>query len=188
MKDARGEVKSAFAGTLFPRSLSGGFTLLELILVSVVLSILLAAAVPRFQQTAQRLRAEQTAFECAQLLRMAHERAIAEGRDIVWVWNPQARRIQLYHVVTSDQTESLEAIDERAARSAPFQQPVHLRIEQAAGHCPDGLEPEAACIRFFSAGTSEATTLTLEIPHAAFVVTVDETTSRVALTRPSEHS
>ena len=166
-----------------------GFTLIELILVSVVLSILLAAAVPRFQQTAQRLRAEQAAFECAQLLRMAHERAIAEGRDIVWVWDPQGRHIQLYRVIITGQEESVEPIDERTARSAPLPQSVTLRLDEAStGRCPNGLEAEAACIRFFSEGTSEATTLTLKIPHAAFVVTVDETTSRVALTHPSETS
>ena len=67
-----------------------GFTLIELILVSVVLSILLAAAAPRFQQTAQRLRAEQSAFECAQLLRMAHERAIAEGETLCGSGIPKA--------------------------------------------------------------------------------------------------
>ena len=107
----------------------------------------------------------------------------------MWVWDPQGRHIQLYRVIITGQEESVEPIDERTARSAPLPQSVTLRLDEAStGRCPNGLEAEAACIRFFSEGTSEATTLTLKIPHAAFVVTVDETTSRVALTHPSESS
>ena len=160
-----------------------GFTLVELILVSVVLGILLAASAPRFQQTAQRMRAEQAAFECAQLLRLAHERAVAEGRDVIWAWDPYARRVQLYRVMTAGPTESIEAIDEPTARSEPFLPGLRMRLDHAgAAPCPDGVAAEGACVRLFADGTSEATTLTLDAPARAYVITVHETTSRISLT------
>src|SRR3989338_7437801 len=79
----------------FPRFSQAGFTLVEVILVAVVLGMLMMVSVPRFQQTAQRLQTEQTAFALTQLLRYAHERAVAQGDEIIWVWDPETRQAHL---------------------------------------------------------------------------------------------
>src|SRR3989338_10744732 len=101
----------------FPRFSQAGFTLVEVILVAVVLGLLLTASVPRFQQTAQRLQTEQTAFALTQLLRYAHERAVAQGDAIVWVWDVQARQAHLESVGDNDERYP---INEHVARSRPI--------------------------------------------------------------------
>ena len=58
------------------------FTLVELILVSVVLAILAAVAIPGFSNTSQRLRAEQDAFNFAQLMRYARGVAVSEQAQL----------------------------------------------------------------------------------------------------------
>ena len=92
-----------------------GFTLIELALVAVILAILAAAAIPRLQQTALRLRVEQAASELAQLLRAAHEQAVASGEEMVWVWDPQASRAR---VAPAGEEEGAAAPAGAAFRSA----------------------------------------------------------------------
>ena len=163
-----------------------GFTLIELILVAVILSILLAASMPRFQQTARRLRAEQTVFEFVQLLRLSHERAVAEGREIVWVWDDESHRAQLYALTTVDGDTAATArpIEDRFGRSARLVDDASLELEHpdGAGGCPEGVPEQAACIRFFPDGTSEPTTMTVAVGPRSYVVTVNEATSHAVLT------
>ena len=162
-----------------------GFTLIEVILVSVLVGILLVAAVPKFAQTSERLRVEHLTFEFAQLLRYAHERAVAQGQTVVWAWNPAARRAQLYDVVESDSRIASAAIDERVARSAALPEGITLRFERAPDdvegsvQCPDGVPTDADCVHFFPDGTSDPTTLMLGLRELTYTVSVDGTTGQV---------
>jgi type II secretion system protein H len=156
-----------------------GFTLVEIILVSAILVILLLASVPRFSQTAQRLRVEQAAFELTQLLRVAHERAVFEGQDILWVWDGRARRARI-------EPGSSETFREPQDSGQPFSS----RVLAESSPCPEGMsvsltrtrEPlDCNCVRFFPEGTSEPTTLTMSFRERVYTVTVDEATSQALL-------
>ncbi len=155
-----------------------GFTLIELVLVTAVIGILLMVSIPRFQQTAQRLRLEQTAFALAQLLRYTHERAVSQGQDTVWTWDDVAHRMRSELVVADAPVGSGDQ---------------HAVLQPAAvvsDTVPEGFsltlirngEPVACqCIHFFLDGTSEATTLTLRGREAAYTIKVDEATSQTFL-------
>ena len=149
-----------------------GFTLIELALVAVILAILAAAAIPRLQQTALRLRVEQAASELAQLLRAAHEQAVASGEEMVWVWDPQASRAR----VEPAGAEGGEAVPAGAAlRSAAL--PDGFSVQLAL----DGEPAACNCVRFFPEGTSEPATLTVGFRTHVMTATVDETTGHVVL-------
>src|SRR3982751_5148497 len=71
---------SAFCIHSRPRSRSRGFTLLELIVVLLVLSVLFAMAAPSMSGFGAGRAAKQTASQIVSLSRWARERAISEGR------------------------------------------------------------------------------------------------------------
>ena len=162
-----------------------GFTFIELVLVCIVLSLLLLASIPRFQQTAQRLRLEHTAFGLAQLLRAAHERAIAEQREVVWAWDGGARRAQLYAVSMTTEVPMGEPIEERAAQSPPLAEGMALTVEYQAQPvgCPMGVADGAGCIRFLPDGTSEPALVSIGAQQLVYTVTVHEATGQVVLSR-----
>ena len=147
-----------------------GFTLVEVILVAVVLGLLLTASVPRFQQTAQRLHTEQTAFALTQLLRYAHERAVTNGRSVVWVWDETARRARLAVVEEDGQRQWLT---EHVARSRPVRGEITVTLAREGAEVDD--------VTFFPDGTSQPATL--QIAHRMFhyTVTIDATTSQPLL-------
>jgi type II secretion system protein H len=157
-----------------------GFTLVEVVLVCAVLGLLLVSSVPRFQQAAQRLRVEQTAFELAQLLRSAHERAVSEGRDIVWVWDDRVRRARIESGSaggSNDTDEPSQPLDTHVVvEGAPIQEGISVSLTR---------KDEAVacnCVRFFPEGTSESATLTVRWrERLSYTVTVDEATSQVLL-------
>ncbi|MBI4004213.1 MAG: GspH/FimT family pseudopilin [Candidatus Omnitrophica bacterium] len=147
-----------------------GFTLVEVILVAVVLGLLLTAAVPRFQQTAQRLQTEQAAFSLAQLLRYAHERAVIQGRAAVWVWNVEERRARVAQLEDDGQRQWLT---EHVARSRPIHNDIAVTLAR------EGAEVDA--VTFFPDGTSDAATLRVVHHPFSYTITVDAATSQPVL-------
>ncbi|MBI1992245.1 MAG: hypothetical protein HYS71_03270 [Candidatus Omnitrophica bacterium] len=157
-----------------------GFTLIEVVLVAALLALLLAGALPRFQATAQRLRAERAAFELAQLCRYAHERAVAQGDVIVLSWDAQGRRARLGSIAGQNPREwPADCTGEPA--------PLSPALESAV--VPDVIavqvvrdEQEVSCVHFFPDGTSDPTTFhLLQRGSAGYTITVDEPTSQVLL-------
>ena len=145
-----------------------GFTLVEVVLVTLVVALLAAAAVPRMSETAQRLRVEQTAAELAQLARAAHEQAVAGAQVVAWRWEGDARRA----AVVVEGAAGLEGA--RLLESAPV--PAAIEVTLALPRAAD-----CACARFFPDSTSDGGTVTLEAPAGAYTVAIDATTSQVAL-------
>lgn len=147
--------------TTSPTGTDAGFTLVELALIMVILGVLLTAAIPRLQQTARRMRVEQSAFELAQLLRAAHEQAVAGGREVVWVWDAERGRARL------------EPGETMMSRSFPEGLSVLLTQDGQAVAC--------SCVRFFPEGTSEPATLTVRLQEQLITATVDDATGQVRL-------
>ena|SRR3989338_8355195 len=154
-----------------------GFTLVEVILVAVVLGLLLTAAVPRFQQTAQRLQTEQTAFALTQLLRYAHERAVAQGDAMVWVWDAEARQAYLESVQGDNPPQRIK---ENVARSRPIRGNITVSLVREGS--------EVDTVTFSPDGTSEPATLQVSQPPFSYTVTVDASTSQphLAVNAPTE--
>ena len=151
--------------------MKGGFTLIELVLVMVVLALLLTATLPRFLGVSERLQAEQAAFEFAQLLRYARERAITQGRQTTWVWDDQTRRA---HLEAAGDADLPAAIEEGGARSRPLMPGATLDLATSSGGAVD-----CDCVHFFPNGTGDPVTLTVEIPQAAYAIDVDGATGQV---------
>ena len=133
-----------------------GFTLIEVILVALIMAILAVSVTPQLTHTAQRLRAEHAAFEQMQWLRLAHERAVAEGQVIMWRWNEQTRRAVL---------------EPDGPRSAAVPQGVSIDVEQ------DGSPVGCRCAKFFPSGMGDP----VRIAVGPYAITVDAATSRVHL-------
>ena len=149
------------------------FTLIELVFVMAILGILLVASAPRFAQITERLRVERSAFELTQLLRYAHERAVSESREIVWVWDQGAHRARLE--MTED--GSTQPIRERMAMSA------RLPGEISVALLRDGASVDR--VSFLPDGTSQPTTLQVSHDKDLYTATIDETTSQVLLSTGS---
>ena len=156
-----------------------GFTFIELVLVTIVLSILLVAVMPRFQHTMQAQRLEHRAFEFVQLLRYAHEQAIAENQETIWVWDPNTRRA---HVELSQSDDTQGPHDEqdvtasRVAQSAPLPEGSDVSVVR------DDESVGCHCVHFFPDGTSEPTLLTIHRGTPIFTIEVKGATSEVVLT------
>lgn len=166
-----------------------GFTLIEVILVAVIVGILVAASVPRFRQTAERLQAEQAATLFSHQLRYAHSRAVAQGRRIVWAWDPQSRKARLYET-DDDDPEAWE--EERGGAVPVLPAGVSLRLEREDDPlaCAGGLGPGGCdgchCLSFSPDGTSQdgtAAPTMVRVTHGAldYLITVDAATSDVRL-------
>lgn len=154
-----------------------GFTLIELLFVCVILALLLAGTTPRFQRTLQRLRVERVACELTQLLRYAHEHAVAEAQDVAWMWDEASRRA---HLELIEEDGDVVPLQERTAQSAPVGTDTSVALTVA------GQPVACRCVRFSPDGTSgegsrEPTLLTVASGEHVYLVTVDATTSRVAL-------
>jgi len=149
-----------------------GFTLIELALVAVVIGILLTAAIPKLQQTALRMRVEQAAFELVQLLRAAHEQAVAGGQETLWVWDAQARRARVEPA--GEDAPTTPGMPE-AITSASFPSDLSVLLTR------DGGSVECDCVRFFPDGTSEPTALTVQLREQTVTATVDDATGQVRL-------
>ena len=159
---------SAQAGSLQPPAFA--FTLIELVFVMAILGILLAASAPRFAQTTERLRVERSAFELTQLLRYAHERAVSEGREIVWVWDQGAHRARLE--MTQDDG-STQPLGERMAMSLRLPDGISVALLR------DGSPVDR--VSFLPDGTSQPTILQVIHGKDSYAATIDEATGRVLL-------
>ena len=138
--------------------MSRGFTLIEVTLVALVIAVLATLAVPELSRTAQRLRAESTAFQLMQWLRLAHERAVAEGETVSWVWDADTRRV---------------ALQPDGPTTAAFPQGFEVQVLR------DNRPVDCHCVRFFPSGAGEPSTITM----GPYTIAVDEATSRVSLSR-----
>jgi prepilin-type N-terminal cleavage/methylation domain-containing protein len=172
------------AGFIPPFLERAGFTLIEVSLVAVVLAVLVAATLPRFLATSQRLQAERAAFELAQIFRYAHGRAVAQGDVIVVTWDADRRRASL---------GSLDGAEPAAWPTDCSGQPLPLSPPVQSAPVPEAMTVSlvreggaVACAHFFPDGTSDSVALHLIHRSLDYTVTVHGPTSYVVLaTRPA---
>jgi type II secretory pathway pseudopilin PulG len=151
-----------------------GFTLIEIVLVGVVLSLLVLVSVPGFQRTAQRLRVEHTAFEFAQLARLARERAVDEARAMVWTWDAERQRARIEPADAAAGGGNGAGPSDRL-ESGPLPAGIAVTLLQ------DGEEVECRCAQFFPEGTAEAAIVTLESGPQMYRMVIDAATGQTVV-------
>ena len=149
------------------RNFCSAFTLIEIVLVAVMLSALLLGSVPGFQRTAQRLRLEQGAFECAGLARLARERAVNEARPMVWTWDEERLRARIEPAPDASSPGEPDASDRM--ESGPLPAGMTVTLER------DGRPVDCRCATFFPEGTAEQAVMTLESGDQTYRVVIDAT-------------
>jgi prepilin-type N-terminal cleavage/methylation domain-containing protein len=116
---------------------STGFTLLELLLVALLISVLVGIAVPRLYQTWRGVQTDHLAYNMAQLLTSLGERAVAESK--VYRLKIQEDPMQ-YWVERSSPSSGLGGVLHfKPVRSRYFRKrwvPRHLSLELEQGKDP----------------------------------------------------
>ena len=143
------------------------------ILTRFFLALLVAFSVPRFQATVERLKLEQAITHLNQTLRAARERAIAEGRTLIWTWEDDAHQSHLEALVQGVP----QPLDERAGMRAKLPDAVNVEI------LSNNHEVDCRCVHFFPDGTSDPTTTITFKQHQqqTYTITIHETTGSACL-------
>lgn len=153
------------------RNLQSGFTFIELVFVTLVLGILLVAALPSIQRGWSTLQMERTTFVLAQTLRTARTLAITQGRPIDWIWDAQAREVRL-----SSQPATGEPVAVPGRLGAPRVIPAAIELAVLQRGQP------VERISFFPDGTSQSTSLLIGGTSAPrYQIALNGSTSQVVV-------
>ena len=148
-----------------------GFTFIELIFVTLVMSILLMSAAPRFHETTKRLEAEHTAFALAQQLRYAHTLAVANGQPVRWAWVAKQTTPHAELAIQTGAQGEFVPLAGRWSSSRPLPGGLSIQVTTQTSRC---------CVTFLPDGTSDAATIILSgTPQWSYQIAVDEPTSQV---------
>lgn len=150
-----------FFAALFPRRFSrvrpgntGGYTLIELIVVLILLGLMFGLTVPRFRQAILSDSLDATALRLIGLVQDLRERAISDQVAYVLHFDIRARKIWAFaNTATEEEQES--------ARERAFELPVDVRIEDIWSWSSGKLYDEAT-IRFSRKGYIEQSMIHLQ--------------------------
>jgi hypothetical protein len=124
-----------------------GYTLIELILLTVIIAILVAVSTPLFRNTFTSLELKESSYNIAKLVNYIQERAIVEGVPYKLVLDAERSR---YYIMKSDPKDPAK----------------YMRLEEKTGRIfglPAGakLKTDKAEIHFYPDGHSDKATLTI---------------------------
>jgi len=136
----------------------------------ITLTVLLAAVIPRFGQSFNRLRTERVAFETAQLLRYAQATAIVQRQVIRCSIDAEGRRLAL----GIRQGDDVTPLADRWAKGRPIPDPVRLAMTRHEG--------KDDAVSFFPDGTSDGAVIAVgDETGSAFQIAVDAATGQVTI-------
>ncbi|MFH1723978.1 MAG: GspH/FimT family protein [Elusimicrobiota bacterium] len=145
-----------------------GFTLIELMLVTLLLGVLTAASVPLFQRTFRSLALEDGANNVARTMDYARERAIMEGLRYRVSLDPEEGT---YRLSFEDDEGAFQLVRGRVGGLRRLPWGVHMEAEQTqVTFAPNGAGTDAELV--FSNDNGE--TLTLEVDGLTGRVARDE--------------
>ncbi|MDB4349329.1 GspH/FimT family pseudopilin [Omnitrophica bacterium] len=124
-----------------------GFTLIELILLTVIIATLVAISTPLFRNTYSSLKLRDASFNLAKLINFAQEKAIIEGVPYKLILDTKDAR---YYFTKLDEAGSGEykRLEDRLGRVFPLPQGAKLKASKKE-------------IVFYPDGHSEKATITL---------------------------
>lgn len=138
-----------------------GFTLIELLIVVILISILTALTVPRFQRTAADFQLKNASFNLYKVIQYARERALVERRDFQLRFDFNKRNWQLLSAFEKDDAPpDFRPVDGRFGRVSTLSEGLSLegKIDRLTCH-PDGnCDPSA----FHIIGTEGAYEISIE--------------------------
>jgi type II secretion system protein H len=154
---------------------SGGFTLLELVLAMVIMCTLLAVAAPSLRGFFTSRRTDDTAARIASLTRLARSRAITEGRVYRLRFDDRLRTFYL--------TAQRDAGFERPVSSLgrPSAVPADVQLDLLV----DGADPGRDYVEFYPDGRTEPASVRLtDIKGFVLEVACPAPTELFTVTRP----
>mgnify|MGYP006281043523 CR=1 FL=1 len=171
-----------------------GFSLLELIIVLVIISLVLALVLPRVGRLPRGLRERRALSRIEQAFRGAAMRARTTGQAASLILDPDANALRIDSVPASDPLsaanllleENVDANDEPPDESPLAPAMAVAMPDGTAWFLGDGALPgaERPRFRFFPDGSATGPTLKVQVARREFRVTVDRLTGR-ALINPT---
>ena len=96
-----------------------GFTLLELLVVTLILMVMVGVSVPQFRSTFRNLQLQVFASDVATLLTYASRRAVARGEVLRIHFDAEGRRYWLARAEEASPEESFERVSGKFGRVSP---------------------------------------------------------------------
>ena len=93
-----------------------GFTLLELLVVTLILMVLVGVSVPQFRRTFRHLQLQVFASDVAKLLTYANRRAVATGEVLRIQFDVDGRRYWLARAQEAPSEEKFERVSDKFGR------------------------------------------------------------------------
>jgi len=147
---------------------SGGFTVIEMLVVMMILGLVAALAVPVVRTPPDSLRLETTARTLASALRLSRAHAIAENADVVLTIDADRRIYQ-------------------SSAVSPTRIDPDIAVEMVLA-APERRRNTAGAIRFFADGTSSGGDITLRLGTRRARILVNWLTGEARLNLGSDDS
>lgn len=104
-----------------------GFTLLELLVVTLIVAVMVGVAVPRFGESFRQLRLQVFASDVAALLTYASRRAVTTGETLGVQFDVKGRRYWLAQAQGASPEEKFERVAGKFGRIASVPEGISLR-------------------------------------------------------------
>jgi prepilin-type N-terminal cleavage/methylation domain-containing protein len=152
-----------------------GFTLLELLVVTLILSVLVALSVPQFRGTFRHLQLQVFASDVATLLTYASRRAVARGEVLRIQFDVKGRRYWLARAEEASATHEASPAEKFEQVSGKFG-----RVASAPGSI--SFTSSAPEVTFYPDGRADRfEMLIFDDSHAGYRLVTDVRTGRVKL-------
>jgi prepilin-type N-terminal cleavage/methylation domain-containing protein len=125
-----------------------GFTLIELIVVTALIAIMLAVAIPRLERGLFSDNGDKTARWIIATVRQLKEKAIADQQTYLLNVSPDTRQLWI-------STEGKSEVDATAAHENAYHLPKGMSIEEVAFSENEHYSSGVISIRFYAAGYSD---------------------------------
>ncbi|MBN1832527.1 MAG: prepilin-type N-terminal cleavage/methylation domain-containing protein [Deltaproteobacteria bacterium] len=175
-----------------PRNRISGFTLIELMIVLVLLSVATALVVPRLAGSLDRMNAESTARRIASALRFARSRAVTEKIPYLAVFDMDTNMLSVMAYPAPDETDPNEADPDNAEIGGPQEPRVYIfpdgiRLREGVPLDGETVTAGAFVMGFFpGGGTTGGKVILRDDKDRVFSVDLDRITGSVKIHEESE--
>jgi general secretion pathway protein H len=165
------------------RSRREGFSLIELIIVLVILSVITALVAPRLTQSLSRMNVESTARRVASALRLARSLAVTEKIPYLAEFDMDADTLSVFsYQRTPEEEDSPESEDTPTVTQRAYALTDGVRLKEGVALNEETVTTGAFQISFFpSGGTSGGEVVLGDNEGRSFSISVDRITGSVKI-------